>query len=297
MTAPPPADGSAPPAPVILLADDDEDDRILAADALAEAAVGGELRTVGDGAELMDYLLRRGNYAEAMVSPTPALVLLDWNMPRMDGPEALAAIRAEPRLRWLPVVVLTTSKDEADVLRSYELGVNSFVSKPVSFNELVRIMRALADYWFRVVRLPDGNPPPPPTPRRPRTRRRAVRGRIRMCPVTPDDQPDPPVKVLVIDDDPDDVLLVRDRLADLDPGGVRGRARHGPGAGRGGAAGGRVRRGAARPPARAGAGAGSAAGARPGRAAGDHADRAGPAGACRWRRCGPGRRTTWRRGG
>ncbi len=138
----------------ILLADDDEDDRMLAEEALQEARLANQLISVEDGEELMDYLLRRGRYAEPAAAPRPGLILLDLNMPRKDGREALKEIKADPVLRQIPVVVLTTSRAEEDILRTYDLGVNSFITKPVSFEGLVEVMRTLAAYWFEIVRLP-----------------------------------------------------------------------------------------------------------------------------------------------
>jgi len=142
----------------ILMADDDADDRMLAEDAMKESRLGNTFRTVEDGQELMDYLTRRGKYAHGN-APRPGLILLDLNMPRMDGREALAQIKSDPDLRCIPVVILTTSKTEEDVLRSYNLGANSFISKPVTFDRLVDIVRTLGDYWLRVVELPVGAHP------------------------------------------------------------------------------------------------------------------------------------------
>ena len=138
----------------ILLADDDEDDRKLAQDALAESRLANDLHTVEDGEELMDYLLRRGKYAALADSPRPGLILLDLNMPKKDGREALREIKADPSLRQIPVVVLTTSKAEEDIYRTYDLGANSFITKPVMFESLVRVMRDLGTYWFEIVELP-----------------------------------------------------------------------------------------------------------------------------------------------
>ena len=138
----------------ILLADDDEDDRKLAQDALAESRLANDLHTVEDGEELMDYLLRRGKYAALADSPRPGLILLDLNMPKKDGREALREIKADPSLRQIPVVVLTTSKAEEDIYRTYDLGANSFIIKPVMFESLVRVMRDLGTYWFEIVELP-----------------------------------------------------------------------------------------------------------------------------------------------
>lgn len=138
----------------ILLADDDEDDRKLAQDALVESRLANDLHTVEDGEELMDYLLRRGKYATLADSPRPGLILLDLNMPKKDGREALREIKADPSLRQIPVVVLTTSKAEEDIYRTYDLGANSFITKPVMFESLVKVMRDLGTYWFEIVELP-----------------------------------------------------------------------------------------------------------------------------------------------
>lgn len=138
----------------ILMADDDADDRLLTRDALVESRLGNDLRFVEDGQELMDYLKHQGRYAKGE-APRPGLILLDLNMPRKDGRQALQEIKADPDLRSIPVVVLTTSKAEEDVLRTYDLGANSFITKPVTFEGLVEIIRALGNYWFRVVQLPE----------------------------------------------------------------------------------------------------------------------------------------------
>jgi CheY-like chemotaxis protein len=138
----------------ILMADDDADDRMLTRDALVESRLGNDLRFVEDGQELMDYLKHQGRYAKEE-APRPGLILLDLNMPRKDGRQALQEIKADPDLRSIPVVVLTTSKAEEDVLRTYDLGANSFITKPVTFEGLVEIIRALGNYWFRVVQLPE----------------------------------------------------------------------------------------------------------------------------------------------
>ena len=138
----------------LLLADDDPDDRLLARQALEKSRLANDLRCVEDGEELLDYLRRRGKYADPKESPRPGLVLLDLNMPRKDGREALREIKSDPRLRDIPVVVLTTSKAEEDIARSYNLGVNSYITKPVKFSALVEVMKALGKYWFEIVELP-----------------------------------------------------------------------------------------------------------------------------------------------
>jgi len=140
----------------ILLTDDDEDDLQMTLEALRESRLGNDLRTTSDGEELMDYLLRRGRYADPSDSPIPGLILLDLNMPKKDGREALAEIKANPDLRQIPVIVLTTSQAEEDIFRSYDLGVNSFITKPVTFAGLVEAMKVLSQYWFEIVELPRG---------------------------------------------------------------------------------------------------------------------------------------------
>ena len=144
---------------VIVLADDDADDRMLARDALTESRLANDFRTVQDGEELLDYLKHRGNFADAAAHPRPGLILLDLNMPRLDGREALREIKSDPELRQIPVVVLTTSKAEEDIYRSYDLGVNSFITKPVTFDGLVGVMKTLGRYWIEIVELPPDTPP------------------------------------------------------------------------------------------------------------------------------------------
>lgn len=141
----------------ILVAEDDEDDRMLMQDALEENRLANDLHFVCDGEELMDYLLHRGQYSDPKTSPRPSLILLDLNMPRKDGREALKEIKSDPALRQIPVVVLTTSKAEEDILRTYDLGVSSFIAKPVIFESMVQIIKTLGKYWFEIVELPDRN--------------------------------------------------------------------------------------------------------------------------------------------
>ena len=144
----------------ILLADDDEEDRELARDALRYSHLANDMRFVVDGQDLMDYLRHEGRYAGAGVdAPRPGIILLDLNMPKKDGREALAEIKGNESLRRIPVIVLTTSKDEEDVFRTYDLGVNSFITKPVTFAGLVEVMRTWTRYWFEIVELsPEGAP-------------------------------------------------------------------------------------------------------------------------------------------
>jgi two-component system response regulator len=147
----------------VLMADDDPDDRALTAEAFAESRLANDLRFVEDGEELLDYLHRRGKYADPARSPWPGVILLDLNMPRMDGREALRAIKADPRFRSIRVVVMTTSKAEEDVVRSYDLSAASYITKPVTFEGLVDVVRTLGKYWLEIVELPpDGNGKPAP---------------------------------------------------------------------------------------------------------------------------------------
>jgi CheY-like chemotaxis protein len=151
---------SQPEAPTrpftILLADDDEEDRELARDALQDSRLANEMRFVYDGQDLLDYLRHQGRWA-GKEAPRPGIILLDLNMPKKDGREALAEIKADESLKRIPIVVLTTSKDEADVLSTYDLGVSSFITKPVTFGGLVDVMKTWTQYWFEIVELPNGD--------------------------------------------------------------------------------------------------------------------------------------------
>jgi CheY-like chemotaxis protein len=138
----------------ILIADDDPDDRELTRDALQECRLANDVHFVEDGEELMDYLNRRGKHQGRANEPLPGLILLDLNMPRKDGREALKEIKAQPDLRRIPIVVLTTSKADEDILRTYDLGVNSYVTKPVTFDSLVDTIKVIGRYWFEIVELP-----------------------------------------------------------------------------------------------------------------------------------------------
>ena len=139
---------------VIIMAEDDADDRLLVKDALQECQWNADLRFVENGEELLDYLLRQGKYKRAEESPRPGLILLDLNMPKKDGREVLRDIRAHAELRRIPVVVLTTSRADTDIERTYELGANSYIAKPVQFDGLVNLMRMISQYWFKTVELP-----------------------------------------------------------------------------------------------------------------------------------------------
>jgi CheY-like chemotaxis protein len=138
----------------ILMAEDDAEDRMLVEDAWEESRLCNPLRFVKDGEELMDYLHHRGEFSDPADSPRPWLILLDLNMPRKDGREALEEIKNDPKLRRIPVIVLTSSKAEEDIVRSYELGVCSYITKPVTFEKLVDVTKALGKYWFEIVEIP-----------------------------------------------------------------------------------------------------------------------------------------------
>jgi len=139
---------------VFLMADDDPDDRLLIKEAFQESLITNSIYFVEDGVELMDYLHKRDRYAHTSEAPTPDLILLDLNMPRKDGREALAEIKADPHLRYIPVVVLTTSKAEEDIMRSYDIGAAGYITKPVTFDGLVEAIKGLKRYWVQIVRLP-----------------------------------------------------------------------------------------------------------------------------------------------
>jgi two-component system, response regulator len=139
----------------ILICDDDEDDRMLTRQALEDAHVSNAVKFVEDGEQLLDYLYQRGAYAgETGKAPRPGLILLDLNMPNMDGREALKVIKGDETLRDIPVVVLSTSGLDEDIVRSYQLGVNSFITKPVTFSGFVEAMNVLGRYWLEIVELP-----------------------------------------------------------------------------------------------------------------------------------------------
>jgi two-component system response regulator len=150
-----PANEKYPKPITILMADDDPDDRQMTKEAFAESHLGNDLRFVHDGEELMDYLHRRGKYADPASSPRPGLILLDLNMPKKDGREALSEIKSDPRLRTIRVVVLTTSKAEEDIIRSYNLSAASYITKPVTFEGLLDVIRTVGKYWLEIVELPD----------------------------------------------------------------------------------------------------------------------------------------------
>lgn len=138
----------------ILLAEDDEDDYRILKKAFAHARLLNEIKRVKNGEELLDYLLLRGDYTDPNACPKPGLILLDLNMPKKDGREALKELRESPALDYIPVVVLTTSKAEEDIMRSYKSGANSFIRKPVKFETLIEIVQGIGKYWFEIVELP-----------------------------------------------------------------------------------------------------------------------------------------------
>lgn len=164
----------------LLMAEDDADDRMMVERALREQRLVEDVRFVGDGQELMEYLRREGAYAEvdANTAPLPALIVLDLNMPRKDGRAALSELKTDRRLRQIPVVVLTTSRAEEDVVRSYDLGVSSFVVKPSGFHALIEYMKLIGQYWFTVVQFP-------PSPEAFETSRLSRAQRDRVAPTRP----------------------------------------------------------------------------------------------------------------
>ncbi|WHT17710.1 response regulator [Crossiella sp. CA-258035] len=135
----------------VLLVEDDPGDVLMTTEAFEENKVGNRLHVVSDGVEAMAFLRREGKYADA---PRPDLVLLDLNLPKMDGREVLTAIKGDEQLRRIPVVILTTSEAEEDVLRSYQLHANAYVTKPVDFEQFVKVVRQVDDFFLTVVRLP-----------------------------------------------------------------------------------------------------------------------------------------------
>ncbi len=141
-------------AAVILLAEDDRGDQELTRRALEGGKIRNDLRVVEDGEEALAYLYRRGKYKDPATSPRPDLLLLDLNLPRVDGRQVLEKVRADSKLRRMAVVVLTTSRQEEDILRSYELGCNSFITKPVGMDQFIQVIHALEEYWFQIVVLP-----------------------------------------------------------------------------------------------------------------------------------------------
>lgn len=138
----------------ILVADDDSEDRQMIKEVFEENKLGSNLHFVEDGEELMDFLKHTGKYAEKGPSSSLDLILLDLNMPKKDGREALQEIKSDPKLKSIPVIVLTTSNIKADILKTYNLGVNCFISKPSSYSELIEVTKSIVKYWFEIARLP-----------------------------------------------------------------------------------------------------------------------------------------------
>lgn len=138
----------------ILLVEDNAPDVRLTKEALKEGKVRNNLAVVSDGVEALDYLYRRGSYANAT---RPDIILLDLNLPRKDGREVLAEIKADPSLRRIPIVVLTTSSAEEDVIKTYDLHVNCYITKPVDMEQFVSVVKAIDSFWFEVVRLPSSD--------------------------------------------------------------------------------------------------------------------------------------------
>lgn len=138
----------------ILMADDDADDRLMTKEAFEESRLANDLRFVEDGVELMDYLQRRGKYSDPATSPRPGLILLDLNMPKKDGREALKEIKADPNLKCIRIVILTTSKAEEDIYRTYNLGAASYITKPVTFAGMAEVIKTVGKYWLEIVELP-----------------------------------------------------------------------------------------------------------------------------------------------
>lgn len=139
----------------IHMCDDDPDDRLLFKDAIDEANMLNEISFTRDGQDLLDFLNRAGEHEDLKDKPLPDIILLDLNMPRKDGREALREIKRNEKFKHIPIVVLTTSKQDEDILKSYNLGANSYISKPVTFEKLVELVSRLSDYWFKIVKLPD----------------------------------------------------------------------------------------------------------------------------------------------
>lgn len=139
----------------ILLADDDAEDRMLIMDALKESRLKNNIQCVENGEELIDFLYNKNKFSDKSKYTLPGIILLDLNMPKKDGREALKEIKADKNLRSIPIVILTTSKAEEDILKTYNLGVNSYITKPVSFSAMVDVMKTLNKYWFEIVELPE----------------------------------------------------------------------------------------------------------------------------------------------
>jgi chemotaxis family two-component system response regulator Rcp1 len=135
----------------ILLVEDNPGDVDLAREALENSKIDNLIHAVGNGEEAMDFLRRKGKYADA---PRPDLVLLDLNLPRKDGREVLAEIKSDEDLKRIPVVILTSSKDEEDILKAYNLHANCYITKPMDLNQFIKVVKSIEDFWFTVVKLP-----------------------------------------------------------------------------------------------------------------------------------------------
>ena len=138
----------------ILVVDDDEEDRMLTKEGIEESSLDCDLQFVEDGEQAMEYLLNKGTFKSKAKFPVPKLILLDLNMPKKDGREVLAEIKQHPVLKKIPVIVLTTSNSPDDISQMYQSGVNSFITKPVSFSGMVQAMTSIKQFWFEVVTLP-----------------------------------------------------------------------------------------------------------------------------------------------
>jgi len=139
---------------VILVVEDDPDDRFFIQEAFREAGFNTGLKFVEDGEEMLDYLLHRGAFSHPISAPRPSIILLDLNMPRLGGRIAYAEIQEHPKLRRIPVIILTISKSEEDILHMYDLGVKGYIIKPVRQKDLVEVIQSILNYWFRTVVLP-----------------------------------------------------------------------------------------------------------------------------------------------
>lgn len=135
----------------ILMVEDNPGDVRLTREAMKEGKVNNRLSVVGDGVQALEFLRRQGRFADA---PRPDLILLDLNLPRKDGREVLAELKADPEFKRIPVVVLTTSQAEQDVLRAYDLHANCYITKPVDFNQFMQVVQQIDDFWVNVVTLP-----------------------------------------------------------------------------------------------------------------------------------------------
>jgi CheY-like chemotaxis protein len=140
----------------VLVADDDEDDRAFIMKAWQKSRAANDLRFVEDGEELSEYLNHTGRYSDPASAPRPGVILLDLNMPKKDGREMLREIKANPKLRQIPIIVLTTSQADEDICRSYDLGASSYITKPATFVALVEALQTLGKYWIEIVDLQPG---------------------------------------------------------------------------------------------------------------------------------------------